>query len=210
MLQGMIGKKVGMTQFFDENSVLVVATVIEAGPCYVVSKKQNATDGYQALQLGYDEIKPQRVNKPMAGIFKKAKLPPLRVLREFRGAPDEYNPGDVVKADIFEKGEKIDVTGTSKGKGFAGTMKRFNFGGQPATHGGTAHRRPGSVGQASFPGRVWKGFKMPGRLGGDRVTVKGLEVLEADPERNIMLVKGSVPGPNGSIVILKRSTKGGK
>lgn len=210
MLQGIIGKKIGMTQLFDENSVLVVGTMIQAGPCYVVAKKTGDRDGYEAIQLGFEEVKPQRVNKPMAGNFKKAKVPPLKHLREFSGNPEEYNPGDVVKADIFQQGELVDVTGTSKGKGFAGTMKRYNFAGQPDSHGGMAHRRPGSIGQASYPARIWKGFKMPGRMGGERVTVRGLQVLEADPENNIIIVKGSVPGPNGGTVILKRSTKGGK
>jgi len=210
MLQGMIGKKIGMTQVFDENSILVVATMIQAGPCYVVSKKTDEKDGYQAVQLGFEELKPQRVTKPMSGVFKKAKTPPLRYLREFNANIDEYNAGDVVKADIFEQGEVLDVTGISKGKGFAGTMKRFNFAGQPDSHGGMAHRRPGSIGQASYPARVWKGFKMPGRMGGEKVTVRGLQVLELDPDNNIVIVKGSVPGPNGGTVILKRSTKGGK
>lgn len=210
MLQGMIGKKIGMTQVFDENSVLVVATMIQAGPCYVVAKKTVEKDGYDSYQLGFEEVKPQRVNKPMAGNFKKAKVPPVRHLREFRGDSEEYSPGDVVKVDIFENGELLDVTGTSKGKGFAGTMKRYNFAGQPDSHGGMAHRRPGSIGQASYPAKVWKGFKMPGRMGGDRVTVRGLKVVQTDPENNLILVKGSVPGPNGGTVILKRSTKGVK
>jgi len=206
----MIGKKIGMTQVFDENSILVVATMIQAGPCYVVSKKTDEKDGYQAVQLGFEELKPQRVTKPMSGVFKKAKTPPLRYLREFNANIDEYNAGDVIKADIFEQGEVLDVTGISKGKGFAGTMKRFNFAGQPDSHGGMAHRRPGSIGQASYPARVWKGFKMPGRMGGEKVTVRGLQVLELDPDNNIVIVKGSVPGPNGGTVILKRSTKEGK
>lgn len=210
MLQGMIGKKIGMTQIFDDNSVLVVGTMIQAGPCYVVAKKTEDKDGYGAYQLGFEEMKPQRVNKPMAGNFKKAKVPPVKHLREFRGDLDDYQTGDVVKVDIFEQGEVLDVTGTSKGKGFAGTMKRYNFAGQPDSHGGMAHRRPGAIGQASYPAKVWKGFKMPGRMGGDRVTVRGLQVLQTDPENNIIIVKGSVPGPNGGTVILKRSTKGDK
>lgn len=210
MLQGIIGKKLGMTQMFDENSVLVVATMIQAGPCYVVQKKTKEKDGYEAVQLGFEEVKPQRVNKPKAGTFKKAKVPPMKYIREFRGVLDDYNPGDIVGVDIFEQGEIVDVTATSKGKGFSGTMKRFNFAGQPDSHGGMAHRRPGAIGQASYPAKVWKGFHMPGRMGGEKVTVQGLQVLETDAENNIIFVKGSIPGPNGGTVILKRSTKGGK
>ena len=210
MLQGMIGKKLGMTQLFDDNSTLVVGTMIEAGPCYVVDKKTMDRDGYEAIQLGYQEVKPQRVTRPRAGNFRKAKVPPLKYLREFKGNLEEYNAGDVVKVDIFEKGEKLDIAATSKGKGFAGTMTRYNFGGQPDSHGGMAHRKTGSIGQASSPSKVFKGVKMPGRLGGERVTVQGLEVLETDPDNNIIIVKGSIPGPNGGTVVLKRSVKGGK
>lgn len=209
MIDGMLGKKIGMTQVFDDNSTLVVATVIEAGPCYVIAKKTVESDGYEAIQLGFGKVKSQRVSKPMRGIFKKAKVPPLRFIKEFRCVEVDLNPGDVVKVDIFKKGEKVDVSGISKGKGFAGTIKRHGFAGQPASHGGMAHRRPGSIGQASFPARVWKGLKMAGRMGGRKVSAQGLEVIDTDPERNLLIVRGSVPGPNGGLLVLRRSVKGG-
>ncbi len=210
MIDGMLGKKIGMTQLFDDDdSTLIVATVIEAGPCYVVGKRTAQKDGYEAVQLGFEEMKPQRVSKPMRGVFKKAKVPPLKFIKEFRCEDADLKPGDVVRVDIFKKGEKIDVSGISKGKGFAGAMKRHGFSGQPASHGGMAHRRPGSIGQASFPGRVWKGLKMAGRMGGKKVSVQGLEVIDADPEKNLLVVKGSVPGPNGGLLVLRRSVKGG-
>ena len=210
MIQGIIGKKLGMTQAFDEESVMVVGTLIEAGPCYVVSKKLKEKDGYDAVQLGFQEDKPQRFNKAKAGHFNKSKVPSLKILKEFRVDDGEYNEGDVVKADIFNTGDVLDVTGVSKGKGFAGTMKRYNFHGQPMSHGGMAHRRQGSIGQASYPGRVWKGIKMPGRMGGVNSTVQGVKVVTVDAEKNILFVKGSIPGPNGGTVILKRTSKGDK
>ena len=210
MIQGIIGKKIGMTQAFDEESVMVVGTLIEAGPCYVVSKKLMDRDGYDAVQLGFQEDKPQRFNKAKSGLFKKAKVPPQRILREFKVDDGEYNEGDVVKADIFNSGDIVDITGVSKGKGFAGTMQRYNFHGQPMSHGGMAHRRQGSIGQASYPGRVWKGIKMPGRMGGVNKTVQGVKVVTVDAEKNILFVKGSIPGPNGGTVILKRTSKGDK
>lgn len=208
MIQGLIGKKLGMTQVFNEDSIMVIATIIEAGPCYVVSKKTTDKDGYDAIQLGYEEVKPQRVNKPLAGHFKKSKVPPLKYLNEFTGNLDDYNLGDVINVEIFNNGDVLDVTGVSKGKGFAGTMRRHGFSGQPASHGGMAHRRPGSIGQASYPGRVWKGIKMPGRMGGKNVTVQGVKVVSVDPEKNLLIVKGSIPGPKGGNVILKRTSKG--
>ncbi|GBD37811.1 50S ribosomal protein L3 [bacterium HR37] len=211
MIEGLIGRKIGMTQFFLEDGTVVVATVIKAGPCFVVQKKTAEKDGYESVQLGFEEVKPQRVTKPLLGHFRKAGVPPLRFLREFRlldGSLDDYNPGDVVKVDIFKEGDIVDVTGKSKGRGFAGVMKRHGFSGQPDSHGGMAHRRPGSIGQHSFPARVWKGLRMAGHMGAETVTVQGLKVVKVDPERNLIMVKGSVPGPDGGMVIIKHTTKG--
>ena len=210
MIQGIIGKKIGMTQVFDDESVMVIGTLIEAGPCYVVGKKLKERDGYDAVQLGFQEDKPQRFNKAQAGLFSKSKVPTLKILKEFKADNDEYNEGDVVKADIFNVGDVLDIAGVSKGKGFAGTIKRYNFSTQPNSHGGMAHRRQGSIGQASYPGRVWKGMKMPGRMGGKKLTVQGVKVITVDSEKNILFVKGSVPGPNGGTLILKRTSKGDK
>ncbi len=210
MIKGIIGKKIGMTQAFDEESVMVIGTLIEAGPCYVVGKKFKERDGYDAVQLGFQVDKPQRFNKAKTGLFNKSKVPSLKILKEFKAENDEYNEGDIVKADIFNSGDVLDITGVSKGKGFAGTIKRYNFHGQPMSHGGMAHRRQGSIGQASYPGRVWKGKKMPGRMGGVNQTVQGVKVVTVDAEKNILFVKGSIPGPNGGTVILKRTSKGDK
>jgi len=210
MIKGIIGKKIGMTQAFDEESVMVIGTLIEAGPCYVVGKKFKERDGYDAVQLGFQVDKPQRFNKAKTGLFNKSKVPSLKILKEFKAENDEYNEGDIVKADIFNSGDVLDITGVSKGKGFAGTIKRFNFHGQPMSHGGMAHRRQGSIGQASYPGRVWKGMKMPGRMGGVNQTVQGVKVVTVDAEKNILFVKGSIPGPNGGTVILKHTSKGDK
>lgn len=208
MVEGLIGKKLGMTEFFLDNGTAVIGTVIEAGPCFVVQKKTEDKDGYEALQLGFGEVKPQRVSKPMLGHFKKAGVSPLKHLAEFSAKEGEYNPGDEIKADIFQEGETVDVVGTSKGKGFSGAMKRHNFSGQPASHGGMAHRRVGGIGQASYPAKVWKGIKMPGQLGNEKVAVQGLRVFKVDAERNMIVVSGSVPGPRGGLVIIKRTTKG--
>ena len=210
MIKGIIGKKIGMTQAFDEESVMVIGTLIEAGPCYVVGKKFKERDGYDAVQLGFQVDKPQRFNKAKTGLFNKSKVPSLKILKEFKAENDEYNEGDIVKADIFNSGDVLDITGVSKGKGFAGTIKRYNFHGQPMSHGGMAHRRQGSIGQASTPSRVWKGMKMPGRMGGVNQTVQGVKVVTVDAEKNILFVKGSIPGPNGGTVILKRTSKGDK
>jgi len=208
MIEGIIGKKLGMTELFTDNGTAVVATVIEAGPCYVLQKKTSEKDGYDAVQIGFEELKPQRVAKPMMGHFKKAGVAPQRHVMEFAASEGDYNPGDEITADIFQEGEAVDVVGTSKGKGFSGVMKKHNFRGQPASHGGMAHRRPGSIGQASYPAKVWKGIKMPGRLGNERVTVRNVSVYKVDAENNLIIVKGSVPGPKGGLVIIKRSTKG--
>ncbi|MEE9252936.1 MAG: 50S ribosomal protein L3 [Thermodesulfobacteriota bacterium] len=210
MIEGLIGRKLGMTETFLDNGIVEVVTAIKAGPCYVVQMKTTGTDGYEALQLGFEELKAQRVSKPIAGHFKSAGTRPLRVLREFSllsGDIDDYNLGDVIKADIFKDGDIVDVYGKSKGKGFAGVMKRHGFSGQPDSHGGMSHRRPGSIGQHSWPSRVWKGMKMAGHMGDRKVSVQGLTVVKVDPENDILLIRGSVPGPNGSVVVLKHTTK---
>ncbi len=208
MINGLIGKKIGMTEIFLDDGTVVISTVIEAGPCFVVQKKTADKDGYEAVQIGFEGVKPQRVSKPLLGHFKKAGVPPLRHIIEFDPEGEDYNLGDTIDAGIFKEGEIVDVVGNSKGKGFSGTMKRHNFRGQPASHGGMAHRRPGGIGQASYPGKVWKGMKMPGQMGNERVTVQGISVVRVDAGKNVLIVKGSVPGPNGGTLIIKRTTKG--
>ncbi len=208
MINGLIGKKIGMTEIFLDDGTVVISTVIEAGPCFVVQKKTADKDGYEAVQIGFEGVKPQRVSKPLLGHFKKAGVPPLRHIIEFDPEGEDYNLGDTIDAGIFKEGEIVDVVGNSKGKGFSGTMKRHNFSGQPASHGGMAHRRPGGIGQASYPGKVWKGMKMPGQMGNERVTVQGISVVRVDAGKNVLIVKGSVPGPNGGTLIIKRTTKG--
>jgi len=208
MINGLIGKKIGMTEIFLDDGTVVVSTVIEAGPCFVLQKKTVGKDGYESVQIGFEEVKPQRVTKPLLGHFKKAGVPPLRHVSEFDPEGEDYNLGDTIDAGIFKEGDIVDVVGNSKGKGFSGTMKRHNFKGQPASHGGMAHRRPGGIGQASYPGKVWKGIKMAGQMGNERVTVQGISVVRVDAEKNVLVVKGSVPGPNGGTVIIKRTTKG--
>lgn len=208
MIEGLIGKKLGMTEIFQDDGIVVIATVIEAGPCYVLQKKTAEKDGYEALQVGFGELKPGRANKAQQGHFKRAGVAPQRHIMEFNGTLEDYSEGDLIAADIFKEGDIVDVSGTSKGKGFSGTMKRHGFSGQPASHGGMAHRRPGGIGQASYPGRVWKGIKMAGQMGNEKVTVQGIRVVGVDAEKNTIIVKGSVPGPNGGIVVIKNTTKG--
>jgi large subunit ribosomal protein L3 len=211
MIEGLIGRKIGMTQMFLEDGSLAAVTVIEAGPCFVTRKRTSERDGYEALQIGFEEIKPQRATKPLLGHFKKAGIPPVRFLREFKvlkGNVEDYKSGHIVKVDVFKEGDLIDVTGNSKGKGFAGVMKRHGFQGQPDSHGGMSHRKPGSIGQHSYPARVWKGIKMAGHMGAERVTMQGLRVVKLDLEKNLVVVKGSVPGPDSGMVILKHTTRG--
>ncbi|NLG32665.1 MAG: 50S ribosomal protein L3 [Syntrophomonadaceae bacterium] len=208
MTKAIMGIKIGMTQIFDENDKAVPVTVIEAGPCTVLQKKKVETDGYDAIQVGFGPIKEKLLNKPLKGHFKKANIRPLRYIKEFRLAnADEYDVGQEINVGIFEQGELVDVVGTSKGKGFAGGVKRHNFRRGSMGHGSKYHRRPGSLG-AKGPARVFKGRKLPGRLGGERVTVQGLKVVKVFPERSIILVKGAIPGPKRGLVILKNSVKG--
>jgi large subunit ribosomal protein L3 len=206
---GLIGKKVGMTQLFDENGKVVPVTVIEAGPCPVVQRKTAASDGYEAIQIGFwPQLKAKRVTRPMRGHFENAKVAPQKHLREFRlgpAAPSGYTVGQVLTVALFEVGEKVRVTGTSKGKGFQGGVKRWGYRGGPATHGSMFHRAPGSIGASSFPSRVFKGHHMPGRMGGALTTVKGLKVVKIILEQNLLLVRGAVQGPAGGLLtILKR------
>ena len=202
-MTGILGKKLGMTQVFDEKGVVTPVTVVEAGPCRVLQVKTQKSDGYDAVQLGFDEIKKKKkVNKPMTGHFKKPDLPPYRLLREFRSA--ELSVGDEVTVERFQKGDRIAVSGVSKGKGFQGVMKRHNYGGGPGSHGSMFNRAPGSIGASAFPSKVWKHKGMPGRTGGERVTVKNLTVLDVRPEQNLLLIKGAIPGHNGSYIELRK------
>jgi large subunit ribosomal protein L3 len=209
MKKGIIGKKIGMTQIFDANGKVIPVTVVEAGPCVISQKKTAENDGYVSVQMGYGDLKAQKVKKPMKGHFEKADVAPKKVLREFRlENTDQLNVGDLVKADVFEAGEKIDVTGTSKGKGYAGVIKRWNFQRLKESHGtGPNARHGGSNGSCSSPSRVFKGLKMAGHLGAERVTVQNLTVAKVDPENNLIAIKGAVPGANGSIVVIHDSVK---
>ena len=209
MQKALIGKKVGMTQIFDEKGHFVPVTVVEAGPCVVSMKKTVDSDGYAAVQMGYGDMKPHKVNKPMKGHFDKADVAPKKVLKEFRFEDtDAYNVGDIIKADVFEAGNKVDVTGKSKGKGFAGVIKRWNFQRLKETHGsGPCVRDGGSMGCCSSPSRVFKGKKMAGHLGAEKVTVQNLEIVKVDAENNLVAIKGAIPGPNNGIVVIKDSVK---
>lgn len=208
-VEGILGRKIGMTQIFDESGNAIPVTVIEAGPCPVVQVKTVENDGYNAVQLGFLEVKEKSVNKPLLGHFRKAGVKPTRYLREIRADDvSDVKPGDVIDVSIFSEGDLVDVTGWSKGRGFAGVMKRWGFHGSRASHGAEKdHRHPGSIGSSTFPARVVKGKKMAGRYGGERVTVKNLLVVKVDPENNMLVVKGSVPGPpNGLLIIRKAKT----
>lgn len=209
MVKGIIGKKLGMTQLFDDKGNVVPVTVIEAGPCVVSQKKTVENDGYEAVQLGCGDMKANKVNKPMKGHFAKGDVAPKKYLREFRLADiSVLNVGDIVKADTFAEGDKIDVVGTSKGKGTAGVIKRWNFSRLKETHGtGPVHRHAGSLGACSTPSRVFKGKKLAGHLGCERVTIQNLTVVKVDAENNIIAVKGAVPGPKGGIVTIADSVK---
>lgn len=209
MQKGIIGKKLGMTQLFDENGKVVPVTVIEAGPCTVVQKKTVESDGYQAVQLGFGEVSAKRVNKPAKGHFAKADVAPKKTLREFRLADiSAMNVGDILKADVFAAGDHIDVVGVSKGKGYAGTIKRWNGHRLRESHGtGPVARHAGSMGACSTPSRVFKGKKLPGHLGAERVTIQNLTVVKVDAENNLIAIKGAVPGPKGAVVCINDSVK---
>lgn len=206
MTKGILGKKLGMTQVFTNEGNVVPVTVIEAGPCVVLQKKSSENDGYEAIQIGFDTQKEHRANKPELGHAKKAGTTPKRFIKEIRGTSMNYEIGQEIKADLFASGEYVDVTGISKGKGFAGSIKRHNQTRGPMAHGSRYHRRPGSMG-AVAPNRVFKGKPLPGRMGTDKVTIQNLEVVKVDVERNLLLVKGSIPGPKNSYVVVKESVK---
>lgn len=209
MQKGLIGKKIGMTQLFDESGKVIPVTVVEAGPCVVVQKKTIENDGYEAVQVGFGDVKVQRVNKPQAGHFKKADVAPKKVLKEFRLADTSaLNVGDILKADVFAAGDRVDVVGTSKGKGTAGAIKRWNFSRLKESHGtGPVARHAGSLGACSDPSRVYKGKKLAGHLGAERVTVQNLDIVKVDAENNLIAVKGAIPGPKGGIVVLADTVK---
>ena len=204
MVSTILGRKIGMTQVFDEDDNVVPVTVIQAGPCVVSQVKTAATDGYDAVQIGFGDIKKSRLNKPMAGHFAKAGVEPMRYLREVRVASgEEHKVGDVVSVADFSEVSNVDVTGTSKGKGFQGTIKRWNFACGPIAHGSRNQRKPGSIGQCAYPSRVRKGLHMPGHMGAERVTVKNLKLVRVDAEQNLMLVKGAVPGGKNGLVSIR-------
>ena len=209
MKKGLIGKKIGMTQVFDENGKVIPVTVVELGPCVVVQKKTAENDGYEAVQLGFGDVKVKAVNKPMTGHFKKADVAPKKVLREFRLEDTaSLNVGDILKADVFAAGDKVDVVGTSKGKGTAGAIKRWNFSRLKESHGtGPVARHAGSLGACSDPSRVYKVKKLAGHLGAERVTIQNLDVVKVDAENNLIAIKGAIPGPKKGIVMVVNSVK---
>ena len=207
-MKTIIGKKIGMTQIFDESGKVIPVTAIEAGPCVIAQVKSVETDGYNAIQLGFGEVKESKVNKPEKGHFAKASINPTKHLREFRVENVEnYKVGDEIKVDTFEVGDKLDVQGTSKGKGFQGVIKRHGQSRGPMGHGSMYHRRPGSMGPTSTPGRVFKGKKLPGHMGVQTITIQNLDVVRVDTDKNVLLVKGSVPGVKGAILKIKTSVK---
>ncbi len=213
-VKGILGKKLGMTQLFADDGRVIPVTVLKAGPCVVVQRKTTENDGYEAVQLGLVEfVKPQRVNKPRSGHFKKHNVPPVRLLREFRLADgkDEVKAGDkVLVEEVFKPEDRVDVIGVSKGRGWAGVVRRYHFRGGNASHGSMFHRAPGSIGASSYPSRVWPGQRMAGQMGNKRATVRSLRVVKVDAEEHLLLVRGAVPGANGGYVLIQASTKLGK
>ena len=209
-LKGLLGEKLGMTQVWDADNRLVPVTVVKAGPCVVTQVRTEEADGYSAVQIGFGAIDPRKVNQPLTGHFEKAGVTPRRHLVELRTADAaDYEPGQELTAEIFEAGQAVDVTGTTKGKGFAGVMKRHGFKGVSASHGAHRnHRKPGSIGGASPPGRVFKGMRMAGRMGGERQTTQNLTIHAVDAEKGLLLIKGAVPGPRGGVVLLRTAAKG--
>ncbi len=210
-MKGILGRKLGMTQIFDESGTVMPVTIIEAGPCFVTQVRTPERDGYSAIQLGWGEVKPKRLTRGQLGHLRKRDLPPLRYLREIRISEEElsqYSEGQQITVEIFEPGEYVDVTGMSKGRGFQGGVKRHGFGGGPKTHGQSdRHRAPGSIGSGTTPGRVYKGTRMAGRMGNHRVTVQNLQVVQVYPERNLIAVRGAVPGPKNGLVIIRTARK---
>jgi large subunit ribosomal protein L3 len=209
MIKGIIGKKVGMTQVFTDEGKVIPVTILKAGPCLVVQKKIEKENNVKKVQLGLvEDKKVKNVNKPMTGHFEKAKVPATKILREFILESDEVNVGDTVKADIFLEKDRVNITGITKGKGFQGVVKRWNFAGGKKTHGSMHHRRPGSVGMCAYPGKIIKGKKMPGRMGGKRRTIKGLQVIKVDLQNNLIMVRGAVPGFNGNYISIFKDSVG--
>ena len=209
MMKGLIGKKIGMTQIFDESGLAVPITLIEAGPCYVTQVRNPETDGYNAVQLGFGEVKPKRLSGGQIGHLKSNELPPLKYLREFRVKNSEVNEGDKLEVgEVFSVGDRVDIVGTSKGKGFQGAVKRHGFRGGPKTHGQSDRQRAtGSIGATTTPGRVFKGKRMPGHMGSERVTVQNLSVAYVDADRNLLGVRGAIPGPKGGVVVIREARK---
>lgn len=209
-MEGILGRKLGMTQIYVEDGTAIPVTVIQAGPCLVVQRKTAETDGYEAVQIGLVEEKPAKVNQPLGGHFKKAGVAPVRRVEEFKtgDGDSELKAGDEVKASIFEEKEWVDVVGTSKGKGYQGVVKRHGFGGGRATHGSMFHRAPGSIGSSAYPSRVFPGMRAGGRMGGERVTVKNLQIVKIDAERNLIYVRGAVPGPKTGYLAIRRAKRG--
>ena len=207
-MKNMLGRKIGMTQIFKEDGSVVPVTVIQAGPLYVVQKKTVEKDGYNAIQVGFENIKEHRLNKPAKGHFDKSEVEYKKYLREFRvGNPDEFQIGQEIKVDVFEEGDMVDVIGTSKGKGTQGVIKRHGFSRGRMSHGSHFHRAPGGMSAGTYPGRVFKGHRMGGRMGNERVTVQNLEVIRVDVDKNLILIKGGVPGPKKGLVTIKATTK---
>jgi large subunit ribosomal protein L3 len=208
MLKGLIGKKVGMTQIFDEAGSVIPVTLIEAGPCYVTQIRRPDLDGYSAVQLGFGEVKPRRISGGQLGHLKRSNLPPLRFLREFKSKTPDVKEGEKLTVEVFTIGETVDVVGTSKGKGFAGAVKRYHFRGGPKTHGQSdRNRAPGSHGSGTTPGRVFKGARAAGHMGSERVTAQNLKVVLIDQERNLIGVRGAVPGSKGGVLVIKETRK---
>ena len=209
MIKGLIGKKIGMTQIFDDKGAAIPVTLIEAGPCFVTQVRVPQTDGYSAVQLGFEEVKPKRITGGQLGHLKRNDIPPLRFLREFRVKDPDVKEGDTISVEVFSVGENVDVVGTSKGKGFQGAVKRHHFAGGPKTHGQSDRwRAPGSRSATTTPGRVFKGSRGPGHMGSERVTAQNLRVVLVDAERNLLGVRGAIPGPKGGMVMIKEARKG--
>jgi len=207
MTNGLLGKKLGMTQMYDGEGRVTPVTVVEAGPCRVVEIRTHDRNGYEAVQLSFQEVPNRKLTKPELGHLKTTSAPPSRHLREFKKT-GEVQAGQVLKADLFQKGDWVDVEGVSKGKGFQGVMKRHNYRGGPETHGSMFHRAPGSIGASSYPSRVWKNKTLPGHMGSERVTVQRLKVIEARPDENLLFVSGAIPGASGGMVVVRKSKKG--